>query len=122
MRNMIVLSALAPMLLTACSRQEDEDRNAAGFKPPVNVLRTDLVASADRRFDRLDRDKNGMIELSEVPSERLARTRPLDTNKDGTITRDEYKTAQLARFDRADANHDGTLTTPERDAAKLLER
>ncbi len=120
MRHMIVLSALAQMLLTACSK--DDDTNAAGFKPPVNILRADLVAGFDRRFDRLDRDRNGTVELSEVAPERLARTKRLDTNNDGTITRDEYKTVQLARFDQTNANHDGTLTTPERDAAKLLER
>ncbi|QNQ08949.1 hypothetical protein [Sphingomonas alpina] len=120
MRHMIVLSALVPMLLGACSR--DDDTNAAGFKPPINILRTDLIAGFDRRFDRLDRNRNGTVELSEVTPERLARTRRLDTDNDGKITRDEYKSAQLAHFDRTDANHDGTLTTPERDAAKLLNR
>ncbi|MGY4395572.1 hypothetical protein ACVWZA_000733 [Sphingomonas sp. UYAg733] len=115
MRHVIPLFFIAPLLLAGCSNDSDED--AAGFKPPVNVLRADLVAGFDKRFERLDRDKNGTIEPREV-AQRPALIKRYDADNDGVVTRDEFKTVQLKRFDQADVNHDGTLTTAERDAIK----
>ncbi|QNA87131.1 hypothetical protein G4G27_20440 [Sphingomonas sp. So64.6b] len=101
--------------VAACSSRSDED--AAGFKPPVNVLRADLVAGFAKRFDRLDTDRNGTLDAIEI-AKRPARIKMLDVNGDGIITLEEFKSGQLARFDQADVNRDGTLTTPERDAMK----
>ena len=115
MRHVIPLFVIAPLLLAGCSDHSDE--NAAGFKPPVNILRTDLVAGSDRRFERFDRDLNGTLELREV-AQRPDLIKRYDANNDGVLTRDEFKTGQLKRFDQADVNRDGTLTNPERDATR----
>jgi len=80
---------------------------------------------ADRRFDRLDLNKDGIVDQQEQSvaieaavkrtRERMERSFRL-TNKSGTgkITREEYRTASAALFDRMDADKDGKVTTAER--------
>lgn len=86
-----------------------------------------------KRFDRLDRNRDGVLERSEVerPSARLFKR--ADRNNDGVVDREEIKRLEEARsrkggekagrgrggqrlekrFERADKNRDGQVTREE---------
>lgn len=104
--------------VAACGKAIDENESA-GFRPPASQRRADFEASLERRFNRMDRNTDGAIEMSEV-RRRPERIRMLDADGDGEVTRGEFTSQSLARFDRADVNRDGTLTAQEREASGLF--
>ena len=116
MRTLISLAAIA-MLVTGCSQQND-DEDAAGFVPPTNQTRADYATNLDARFGRLDSNRNGVIEVSEV--RRPERIKMLDKDGSGDVIRDEFVATNLARFDTADANRDAILSSQERAASGLF--
>ena len=115
MRAMIVAGALA---LAACGPSAQEKRVAAdakakNFRPPSVITRVDYGSQADRRFRRLDRNVDDIIQPTELPRAD-SRLRELDRNGDSDITLSEFGEGMLARFDGMDLNRDGTLTSEER--------
>lgn len=115
----ILLGATA--LLAGCDGAEKKraaaDAKAAGFVPPSVMSRVDFGSQAERRFRRLDRDGDDVIDKTEIPA-RNRRLAGLDRNGDGEITATEFSEGMLARFDATDLNHDGSVTSDERLAAK----
>ncbi len=85
------------------------------------VTRAELLAYRAKQFSRFDRNSNGFIELSDVPSLFSGRFEPLlkqmqaqfDTNHDGRISHDEFVNGPTRGFDLADLNHDGVVTEME---------
>ena len=107
------------VLLCACSNKSDKaaaDANAAAFVPPTVTTRTDFSGIQERRFHRLDRDRDDVLTRAEVA--RAPRLHALDRNGDGEITSSEFSEGQMARFDAMDLNKDGTLTSDERGEAR----
>ncbi|QDZ09074.1 EF-hand domain-containing protein [Sphingomonas panacisoli] len=106
------------------------------------ITRDEAMAQADARFDRMDVNKDGKLDATEMTMRRQpatasgatppaaadgAATPPapgsrmmarLDTNGDGTIDRAEFRAQAARRFDRMDANKDGKLDPAERQAAR----
>ncbi|MDB5679230.1 EF-hand domain-containing protein [Sphingomonas bacterium] len=109
--------------------------------------RDDALAQADRRFDRMDANKDGKIDATEMAAMRRPTAAPgtmppppppadaaappppppsggnrmmarLDTNGDGVIDRAEFRAMAAQRFDRMDANKDGKVDATERQAAR----
>lgn len=119
----IVATAAVLMLATlgGCgdqkARRAAADAKAAGFVPPSVISRLDFGGQAERRFRRLDRDGDDVIEKTELPA-RNSRLAALDRNGDGRITTTEFSEGMLARFDAMDLNKDGSVTSDERVAAK----
>ena len=117
MRSVVLIVALCLAMpsLAGCSK-EQEQYNAFAFKPPTAMPRKDFVESLGRRFNRSDRDHNGVLEVSDFPKrpEALARW---DTDGDGMVTREEYRAASIARFDASDTDKDNVLTSLERTQA-----
>ncbi|MEG3088361.1 EF-hand domain-containing protein [Sphingomonas sp. PB4P5] len=114
----LLLTALA-LPLAACSGSGDDldgDSSPFDFRPPTAQALKDYTSSLGRRFNRVDRDHDGALDVTDFPRhpERLARW---DSNKDGRVTREEYEAAELARFAAADRDKDQILTTAERSAA-----
>jgi Ca2+-binding EF-hand superfamily protein len=81
---------------------------------------------AAEAFTRLDANKDGRIDATELAAKRSKmKDRPdrpphrpmLDTNKDGKISKDEWMASPDPLFERADANKDGRLTREEAAAA-----
>jgi len=109
--------------------------------PERVMTRDDAMAQADRRFDKMDANKDGRIDASEIAAMRPAGPPPgampaadgaapppprpggrllarLDTNGDGAIDRAEFRAQAAQRFDRVDANKDGRIDADERQAAR----
>lgn len=51
----------------------------------------------DKRFARLDADKDGRLSLAEVTARSAVRFQRLDANKDGALTREERRSARAER-------------------------
>lgn len=120
MRGVAVV-LVATLLLNGCGDREAKraaaDARAANFVPPSVLARADFASQIARRFRRLDRDGDDVIEAVEIPTgnQRIA---GLDRNGDGEITMPEFSEGLLARFDAMDLNKDGAVTSDERAAAK----
>ena len=70
-------------------------------------------------LSRFDENRDGKVELDELPAPMRQRFEAADTNMDGVLSVEEMKTAFAtrfaARFKEMDKNGDGTLTTDEVD-------
>ncbi|MFD1036430.1 EF-hand domain-containing protein [Sphingomonas hankookensis] len=137
MRSLIAAASLAGIALPGVVSAQTQ---APAPKPMADgvLTREEALARADKRFDKLDTDRDGKISAAE----RSAMTaRPpqgdddampgrggrggrgggggrmlerADTNRDGVVTRDEYRAVASAMFDRQDANKDGRIDAAER--------
>lgn len=99
----------------------------------------EALARADRRFDRLDTDRNGTLSTTERAAMRGKRGpgaigetpqaparadtagadggrmfERYDTDRDGAISRDEFRAGAAAMFTRRDMNRDGQIDAAER--------
>ena len=110
--------------------------------PDRTITRDEALAQADARFDRMDTNKDGKLDSTEMvarrqpptaagsmppPADGVAPPTPppggrmmarLDTNGDGAIDRVEFRAQAERRFDRIDANKDGKIDPAERQAAR----
>lgn len=89
--------------------QAAADPDGAGRTPPAADART----REQRRFDRVDRDKNGRITLEEMTYLRRRAFARLDTDHNGQLSFDEWAARTLQKFASADANHDRALDRTE---------
>lgn len=96
----------------------DDDRNDRFEYLDVNgngrIELNEWHGSADA-FDWLDRNNDGVLSRAEVvgrPSARSDQFRSLDFNRDGVISVDEWHWSRRS-FDRHDLNRDGVLTRRE---------
>ncbi len=108
------------VLAAACggkAERAEADANAAGFVPPSVTSRIDYGTRQERRFERLDKDGDGVLAAAELPRA-TPRLLLLDRNRDGEITSSEFSEGQMNRFDAMDLNKDGTLTSDERVEAR----
>ena len=66
-----------------------------------------------RRFDRLDRNRDGRITRAELLAPRVAAFRKLDVDGNNLLTFEEWAVRGSNRFKAADANGDGQLDRTE---------
>lgn len=66
-----------------------------------------------RRFDRLDRDRNSRISRVEMLAPRVAAFRKLDVDGNNLLTFEEWAVRRSNTFKAADANGDGQLDRTE---------
>jgi len=86
------------------------DENALGAPlPPSATPRT----REEKRFDRYDRDRDGVIARNEMLASRVKDFRKLDKDGNNLLSFEEWAAHTIDRFDGADADHDGRLTRPE---------
>lgn len=113
-----VLCLTLAALAAACSNQpKASDEELDDFDPPTVQLRGDVVPQVQRRFERLDKNKDGYLTPDEFRRDGAQRVARRDVNGDGKLSRSELVEGALARFDRLDTNHDGQVTPQERAAA-----
>jgi len=94
-----------------------------------NITREEFLARPNAMFDRLDANRNGVIEASERPQrpernaengerrQRADRPNP-DTDGNGSFSREEFAAMGAGMFERLDANSDGRVTQEEAQAAR----
>lgn len=67
----------------------------------------------ERRFNRLDRNRDNQISRSEALQPRVAAFRKLDRDRNNLLSFEEWAVATSNRFKGADANGDAALTRQE---------
>ncbi|MBS0243500.1 MAG: hypothetical protein JSS20_15080 [Proteobacteria bacterium] len=85
------------------------------------ISRDDVMAAADRQFDRLDRNKDGVVDQADFDAlhkDMLAYAvqrfiHSYGADKDGRITREQFMAKAGERFARLDVNGDGTISRDE---------
>lgn len=66
-----------------------------------------------KRFSRVDKDKDGRIEKEEVFAPRRKAFAKLDTNGNGALSFEEWAAKSIDKFGGADADRSGWLTPTE---------
>lgn len=86
------------------------------------VTRSELKSSRAKTFERLDRNKDQLINTKDRPAppftkrfdDAVARLLPeFDANRDGNVSRKEFVDGPTTGFDAADLNKDGVLSAAE---------
>lgn len=67
----------------------------------------------EKRFDRNDKDKNGLVSLAELQQPRRKAFAKLDKNGDGRLSFEEWAVRTSDKFAAADKDKSGTLTRAE---------
>ena len=80
-----------------------------GAAPPE----ADPLTREQRRFDRLDHDRDGRITANEMLAPRAAAFRKLDLDHNNLLSFQEWAVRTSNRFSGADGNRDGSLTREE---------
>ncbi|MBU0557007.1 MAG: hypothetical protein KKD64_00035 [Alphaproteobacteria bacterium] len=88
------------------------DPNARGAPPPDLPEATERTRE-QKRFDRYDRNRDGIITRIEMMSSRTAAFRKLDKDGNNLLSFEEWAVATSGRFTGADANKDGRLSAAE---------
>jgi hypothetical protein len=86
---------------------------APGDSTPEAPPEADQRTREQRRFDRADRNRDGVISLEELYAPRRRAFARLDTNGDGRLSFEEWAARTRQRFERADADRNGVLTRAE---------
>jgi len=86
--------------------------NARGAPPP-DVPGADPRTREQKRFERYDRNRDGIITRLEMMSTRSAAFRKLDKDGNNLLSFEEWAVATSDRFAGADVNHDGRLSPEE---------
>lgn len=90
--------------------QDEEGGDGEGPAPPPAA---DTRNKEQRRFDRADKDKNGVIVLEELYQPRRRAFARLDKNNDGRLSFEEWAVRTSTRFAEADRNRDRQLNRAE---------
>jgi hypothetical protein len=81
--------------------------------PVLRAPRAREKSAEERRFDRMDRNRDGRIQQAEFLAARKRNFDRLDVNGDGVLSFAEYAASGIRRFSELDANGDGTLNRAE---------
>ena len=81
--------------------------------PPPRPPSADERTKEQRRFDRADRDNDGLITLEELYYPRRRPFQRLDKNGDGRLSFEEWAVRTREKFEGADANRNRSLTRGE---------
>lgn len=85
---------------------------AAEPAAPADVPRADR-SREEKRFDRSDKDRNGLVTLAELQQPRRKAFAKLDTNGDGKLSFEEWTARTSTKFAEADKDKSGGLTRAE---------
>jgi hypothetical protein len=88
------------------------DANAMGDAPPLPPSATARTRE-EKRFDRYDRDRDGIIGRNEMLASRVKDFRKLDKDGNNLLSFEEWAVRTVEKFDGADANKDQRLTRGE---------
>jgi len=86
---------------------------AARGAPPPNVPEAAPRTREQKRFDRYDRDRDGILTRAEMMASRAAAFRKLDKDGNNLLSFEEWAVRTSERFAGADKDHDGRLNRAE---------
>lgn len=86
--------------------------NVAGLRGPALPVASE-ASREQRRFARMDRDKDGRVTRNEMLSTRTSAFRKLDRDGNNLLTFEEWAVTTVNRFGAADSNGDLWLSPPE---------
>ncbi|MEN9683992.1 MAG: hypothetical protein RLZZ427_1743 [Pseudomonadota bacterium] len=84
----------------------------------VALPQADEATREERRFNRLDRNRDNLVSRAEALVPRAAAFRKLDVDHNNLLSFEEWAVATSNKFKGADANGDGQLTRGEFIATK----
>lgn len=87
---------------------EDGEGLIGSSLPAVNP-----ATREEKRFNRLDKNRDNLIQRNEMLAARVAAFRKLDADRNNLLSFEEWSVATSNRFKKADANGDQQLTRPE---------
>lgn len=88
----------------------DEDGEGQMGSAPPGVRE---AGREEKRFNRLDRNRDNLISRVEAMQPRVAAFRKLDTDNNNLLSFEEWAVATSNRFKKADADGNSTLTRQE---------
>jgi len=88
------------------------DENALGVAPPMPPEASEKDREA-KRFDRYDRNRDGIITRTEMLASRAKAFRKLDTDGNNLLSFEEWAVATSDKFAGADGDKDGKLSRAE---------
>lgn len=106
-------SNAAPEPLTAAPRQAVAGSAQANEPLPAPLPEASPKSREQKRFDRLDKDRDGKITQDEYLIARRKAYAKLDVNGDGRLAFDEWAVKAATKFAGADRDKSGVLTAPE---------
>jgi EF hand len=123
MRSRTPFLLLFALVLTGASPTPQNTQTPKAQPKPSEPAKENPYA---KRFEELDRDKDGYISLAEWPLD-PASYRTVDRNQDGRLSRNELLTPNVLRrddrFRQLDTNGDGRLSPNERQpGGNILDR
>ena len=92
---------------------DQDEEGSGGEEGPATPPAADTRNKEQRRFDRADKDKNGIIVLDELYQPRRRAFGRLDKNGDGRLSFEEWAVRTSTRFAEADRNRDRQLNRAE---------
>jgi hypothetical protein len=120
------LAAAADDESPGCQRPQVTTREAEGTGDG-GITAANHAATASKRFEMMDTNKDGKISAAEIsashgaesivwanhPESNAEKIRSLDSNRDGVLTVSEYTSGSQRMFDELDADGNGVLTPSE---------
>ncbi len=106
---------VAPLAISSADLAEPEDLPSADVDGVVGVAPPEatVVGKETRRFNLVDKDRDGRISRVEMLSQRVKAFRKLDKDGNNLLTFEEWAYATVDKFKGADANNDLFLTRGE---------
>lgn len=112
------VESAAPPSPTLAEIPSEGDLEAIPTEDGAGLMGSDLPqvdedTREERRFNRLDRNRDNLISRSEALQPRVAAFRKLDRDGNNLLSFEEWAVATSNRFKGADANGDASLTRAE---------
>ena len=114
-------SAVAPLALASAAPSQAEELPEAdpGDMVGPGLPQANEATREQRRFDRLDKDRDNRITRNEMLGPRVKDFRKLDTDGNNLLTFEEWAVATSNKFKAADANGDQALNREEYTTTKI---
>lgn len=82
------------------NRGDDSSRKKTEGAPNSKTQASTAMQSSDSFFDRLDRNKDGLLQSDEIPSRMRQALRRIDSNNDRAVSKKEFAQMAKARLQR----------------------
>jgi hypothetical protein len=95
------------------SLEDIPDEDGEGMIGPALPPEASEATREEKRFNRLDRNRDNVISRTETMQPRIAAFRKLDKDRNNLLSFEEWAVTTSNRFKQADGNGDSNLTRQE---------